>query len=122
MGNFEREYLGDRKVITVKLQTLRYSFETLVMNEKETIQEYLARVSTIVSQMRSYGDSLSNETIVSKVLRTLTPKFEYVIPAIMEANDLSKYTFDELMSLLLSHEDRLGKKLEKSEEKAFQVM
>ncbi|KAL1217320.1 hypothetical protein V5N11_027382 [Cardamine amara subsp. amara] len=64
--------------------------------------------------MRSYGDSLSNETVVSKVLRTLTPKFEYVVPAIMEANDLSTYTFDEMMSSLLSHEDRLVKKLEKS--------
>ncbi|KAL1211506.1 Retrovirus-related Pol polyprotein from transposon TNT 1-94 [Cardamine amara subsp. amara] len=71
--------------------------------------------------MRSYGDSLSNETVVSKVLRTLTSKFEYVVPAIMEANDLSTYTFDEMMSSLLSHEDRLVKKLEKSEEKAFHV-
>ncbi|CAL9226316.1 unnamed protein product, partial [Arabidopsis halleri] len=117
----KREYLGDQKVITVKLQTLRHSFETISMKEKETIQEYLARVSTIVSQMKSYGDSLSNETVVSKVLRTLTPKFEYVVPAIMEANDLSTYTFDEMMSSLLSHEDRLMKKIEKSEEKAFQV-
>ncbi|KAG7576575.1 Ribonuclease H-like superfamily [Arabidopsis thaliana x Arabidopsis arenosa] len=117
----KREYLGDQKVITVKLQTLRHSFETISMKEKETIQEYLARVSTIVSQMSSYGDSLSNETVVSKVLRTLTPKFEYVVPAIMEANDLSTYTFDEMMSSLLSHEDRLMKKIEKSEEKAFQV-
>ncbi|CAE5965681.1 unnamed protein product [Arabidopsis arenosa] len=44
----KREYLGDQKVITVKLQTLRHSFETISMKEKETIQEYLARVSTIV--------------------------------------------------------------------------
>ncbi|CAL9234757.1 unnamed protein product [Arabidopsis halleri] len=91
------------------------------MKEKETIQEYLARVSTIVSQMRSYGDSLSNETVVSKGVRTLTPKFEYVVPTIMETNDLSTYTFDEMMSSLLSHEDQLMKKIEKSKEKAFQV-
>lgn len=57
----KREYMGDHKVIIVKLQTFRLSFETMSMKEKETIQEYLARLSTIVKQMRFYGDSLSNK-------------------------------------------------------------
>lgn len=115
------EYMGDKKAITVKLQTLRQQFETLLMMEKETIQEYLARVSTIVNQMTCYSESLSNEIVVSKVLRSLTPTFEYVVPAIMEANDMSTYSFDTMMSSLIGHEARLGKKVEKSEEKAVQM-
>ncbi|VVB12386.1 unnamed protein product [Arabis nemorensis] len=51
--------MGDKKAITVKLQTLRHQFETLLMKEKETMQEYLARVSAIVNEMKSYGESLS---------------------------------------------------------------
>nr|ABW74566.1 integrase [Boechera divaricarpa] len=39
----------------------------------------------------------------------------------MEANDMSSYSFDTMMSSLLGHEDRLGKKTEKTEEKAFQM-
>lgn len=116
-----QEYMGDQKVIVVKLQTLRQQFETLSMKDKESIQEYLARVSAIVNQMKSYGEFPSTQSIVSKVLRSLSPKFEYVVPAIIEGNDLSTYTFDAMMSSLIAHEDRLSKKGEKAEEKAFQV-
>jgi len=63
--------LGEKKVLTVKWQTLRCEFETLAMKEKESIQEFLARVSGVVSQMKPYRENLSNETIVSKVLRSL---------------------------------------------------
>lgn len=117
----KHEYMGDQKVIVVKLQTLRQQFETLSMKDKESIQEYLARVSAIVNQMKSYGEFPSNQSIVSKVLRSLSPKFEYVVPAIIEGNDLSTYTFDAMMSSLIAHEDRLSKNCEKAEEKAFQV-
>ncbi|VVB15888.1 unnamed protein product [Arabis nemorensis] len=117
----KQEYMGAQKVITVKLETLRQKFETLSIKEKESIQEYLARVSAIVNQMKSYGEFLSNESIVSKVLRSLSPRFEYIVPAIIEANDLSTYTFDEMMSSLIAHEDRISKSSEKAEEKAFQV-
>nr|GEV54351.1 retrovirus-related Pol polyprotein from transposon TNT 1-94 [Tanacetum cinerariifolium] len=76
----KQEFLGDRKVITVILQTLRWEFEMLKMKDKESLQDYLSRVSGIVNQMKSY-----------------------------ELNDLSVYTFDELIGSLLAHEDRIGR-------------
>ena len=113
--------MGDNKVITVKLQTLRRDFETLAMKEKESVQDFLPRVSGIVNHMKSYGEDVSTETVVCKVLRSLTPKFDHVVAAIEESKDLTTYTFDELMSSLLAHEVRLNKSHEKVEEKAFQV-
>ncbi|GMI75664.1 hypothetical protein like AT3G21000 [Hibiscus trionum] len=94
----KQEYLGDKKVITVKLQTLRRDFETLIRSNKKSVQEFLSRVFGIVNPMRSYGDILSNEIVVSKVLRSLTSKFDHVVAKIEETKDLSTYTFDELMS------------------------
>lgn len=117
----KQEYLGDQRVIKVRLQTLRVNFAELTMGEKESIQDYLARVTEIVSQMRSYGEDISNEIVVSKVLRTLNETFDRVVPAIEESKDLSTYTFDELMSSLLAHEARFKKSSTKVEEKAFQV-
>nr|GFC30635.1 UBN2 domain-containing protein [Tanacetum cinerariifolium] len=72
------EFQGSSKVITVKLQSLRRKFETSNMKGNESVQEYLARISSIVSQMRSYGETISDETIVAKVLRSLAPKFDHV--------------------------------------------
>ncbi|GKB29245.1 hypothetical protein Tco_0868646 [Tanacetum coccineum] len=54
--------------------------------------------------MKSYGDQINQEAVVSKVLRSLGSKFNHIVAAIEEAHDLSSYSFDELMSLLLDHE------------------
>jgi len=57
-------------------------------------------VSGIVHQMKTYGENVSNETIISKVLKSLKKKFDYVVASIEESKDLSKYSFDELISSL----------------------
>ncbi|KAK9003653.1 hypothetical protein V6N11_084288 [Hibiscus sabdariffa] len=90
------------------------------MKHKESMQQFLSRVSGIVNPMKSYGEILSNENFVSKVL-SLISKFDRVIIAIEETKDFSTYTFDELMSYLISHEARINRSHENSEEKAFQV-
>ncbi|XP_051134894.1 uncharacterized protein LOC127254064 [Andrographis paniculata] len=117
----KQEYLGDEKIIKVKLQTLRRDFELLSMREKESVEDYLSRVSALVNLMKSYSDEINNITVVSKVLRSLTSKFYYIAVVIEETKGLSTYSFDELTGTLLSHEDRLNRSTEKTEEKAFQV-
>ncbi|GKF28286.1 hypothetical protein Tco_0094628, partial [Tanacetum coccineum] len=77
-------------------------FEASSMKGNESVQYYLARVSTIVSQMKSYGEKITDETVVSIVLRSLTPKFDHVVAAIEESKDLSVLSFDELMRLELT--------------------
>ena len=120
-ATLKREFQGSSKVITVKLQALRREFETSLMKNNESIQVFLARVSTIVSQMRSYGDQLQEETVVAKVLRSLPPKFDHVVAAIEESKDLSTFSFDELMGSLQAHEARINRSSEKEEETTFQT-
>ena len=73
--------------------------------------------------MRIYGDIITNETIVSKMLKKLNKvkNDKRVVTAILESKDLATYTFDELMSFLMAHEERVYKSDEEVEEKAFQV-
>uniref|UniRef100_A0A3Q7GIG9 DUF4219 domain-containing protein n=1 Tax=Solanum lycopersicum TaxID=4081 RepID=A0A3Q7GIG9_SOLLC len=94
----KKEFQGSAKVITVKLQTYRRDFETLSMKSNESVQTYLSRVSSLVNQMKSYGEDIFEETFIAKVLKSFTPKFEHIVVAIEESHDLSDYTFDELMS------------------------
>ena len=117
----QKEFLGDSKVMTVKLQSLRCDFETLLMTNGKSIAYFLSRSIAIVSQMRTNGEKISDETIVAKVLRTLTPKFDHVVTAIEEAKDLSILSVDELMGSLQAHEARINRSSERNEEKALQV-
>ncbi|KAG6393809.1 hypothetical protein SASPL_144383 [Salvia splendens] len=76
-----KEFKGDSKVIVVRLQSLRRDFETLIMKNGEYVADFLSRAMAAVSQMRSCGDKITDQTIVEKVLRSLTPKFDHVVAA-----------------------------------------
>lgn len=117
----KKEFQGSAKVITVNFQTYRCDFETLSMRRSESVQTYLSKVSSLVNQMKSYGEDISEETVVAKVLRSPTPKFEHIVAAIEESHELSDYTFDDLTSSLQAHEERLLRSPEKDEAKVFQV-
>ncbi|KAL4032489.1 hypothetical protein IC575_005567 [Cucumis melo] len=71
--------------------------------------------------MQTYGETIKDQTIVEKVLRSLTPKFDHVVAAIEESKNLSTFTFIELMGSLEAHESRINRSMERNEEKAFQV-
>ncbi|XP_047258440.1 uncharacterized protein LOC124890707, partial [Capsicum annuum] len=91
------------------------------MKKYESVQDYMSRVSAIVNLMKSYGEKIVDETIVAKILRFLTSKFEDVVAVIEESKDLSDYMFDELTGSSLAHEDRLNRYHEKFEGKAFKM-
>jgi gag-polypeptide of LTR copia-type len=114
-------FQGSSKVVAIKLQGLRREFETLNMNQDESVQSFLTRVITIVNQIRSCGKNLSEKIVVMKVLRSLTTKFDHVVAAIEEFKDLSTYTFDELMGSLQVHETRLNRSEEKDDSRAFLI-
>ncbi|KAK3042931.1 hypothetical protein RJ639_001007 [Escallonia herrerae] len=95
--------------------------KTLYMKSGESIADFLSRAMAIVSQLRSYGEKIFDETVVAKVLRSLAPKSDHVVAAIEESKDLSVFSFDELMGSLQAHESRINRSLEKNEEKAYQV-
>ncbi|XP_077212794.1 uncharacterized protein LOC143847890 [Tasmannia lanceolata] len=116
----QEEYQGTTKLIYVKLQTLHRDFENLNMKNSESIQVFFSRVSSVVNQIRTYGEKLDDQKIVEKVLRSLFPKFDHVVAAIEESKDLSTYSMNELMGSLQAHEQRLNRTTEKPLEQAFQ--
>ncbi|XP_022874188.1 uncharacterized protein LOC111393019 [Olea europaea var. sylvestris] len=99
---------GNDKVTSLKLQSLWREFDNLSKKDNEVMQFYLTRVSEIVNQIRSLGDTIEEKKVVQKVLRSLPAKYDYIVAAIEESKDLSKYTFNDLMSSLQVHEERIG--------------
>ncbi|XP_076953008.1 uncharacterized protein LOC143626983 [Bidens hawaiensis] len=122
------EFQGDSQVKSVKLQGLRRDFENIQMKNGEMIGDYFSRVMSIVSQQQAYGEAVTDKKIVEKVLRSLSPKFDYVVPSIEVSLDLSTLTPVKLMGSLQSQEERmLGINEEdkadlKNDEQALQAM
>ena len=52
---------------------------------------------------------MEDVTIVEKILRSLVPKFDFVVCAIEESKDLGSLSLDELQSSLLVHEQKINR-------------
>ncbi|XP_076890065.1 uncharacterized protein LOC143541029 [Bidens hawaiensis] len=99
------EFQGDSQVQSVKLQGFRRAFENMAMKDDEAVGDYFSRIMNNAGQQRSYGEELTDQKVVEKVLRSLSPKFDYVIPSIEVVFDLSNVTPVKLMGLLQSQEE-----------------
>ncbi|XP_014515412.1 uncharacterized protein LOC106773214 [Vigna radiata var. radiata] len=102
----KKKYEGTNRVKRAHIQALRKEFETTHMKEGESSNEYLARVLVISNKMKANGDDLKEVAVVEKILRSMTPKFNYVVCSIEESKDTSILSIDELKSSLLVHEQR----------------
>ncbi|KAD1605691.1 hypothetical protein E3N88_42566 [Mikania micrantha] len=121
------EYEGDDQVKAIKLQGLRRDFENLSMKDNESVGDYFSRVMGIVSQKRAFGEMVTDQSIVEKVLRSLSSKFDHIVPSIEVSLDLSQLTPVKLMGSLQSQEARINsrsgvKQPEADEEQALQVI
>jgi hypothetical protein len=54
----------------------------------------------IVNRMRRNGEALTDARITDKILRSLDPKFDFVVVDIKESKEVDKLMMDELMSSL----------------------
>ncbi|XP_017410482.2 uncharacterized protein LOC108322762 [Vigna angularis] len=105
----EKVYKGDNRVKQIRLQTLRGEFESLRMEEKERVTEYISRVEAVANQICRNGEELPASRVVEKILRSLTDDFESIVCAIEESKDLSKLSVEELAGSLEAHEQRRRK-------------
>ena len=75
-------YNGTNHIKTVRPQTLCLQFESLKMNESESMDQFKTRVSGLVTQFQTYGEPLEQKIVVQNILQCLTKKFAMVVTAI----------------------------------------
>ncbi|CAM8989904.1 unnamed protein product [Rhodiola kirilowii] len=106
---------GTTKVKVSRMETVTSKLENLRMQEDETIADFNTRVLDISNEAFTLGEPITEETLVRKVLRSLTKRFAMKALAVKEANDVKNMRLDELMGSLQTHEmdmneeDRLTK-------------
>jgi len=69
-------YEGDDQVKRAKLQTLRIQYENLRMRNDESVANYFLHIDEIVNCMKNLGEEIKEATLVEKVLKSLSSKFE----------------------------------------------
>ncbi|XP_014511841.1 uncharacterized protein LOC106770552 [Vigna radiata var. radiata] len=100
----QKKYQGSMRVKRAQLPALQRESELLSMKEGEKGDAYLGHTHSIVNKMKLNGEKVDSSTVVSKILQSLTAKFNYVVCSIEESNDLSTLSIDELHGSLLVHE------------------
>ncbi|KAH0689100.1 hypothetical protein KY289_016458 [Solanum tuberosum] len=91
------------------------------MKEGESVTSYCARTMEINNKMRFHGDKMNDVTIIKKILRSLTLKYDYVVFFIEESKDIDASSLDELQSSLLVNEQKMNRSSTSEEQdlKAF---
>ena len=72
------------------------------------MNEYFSWTLTIANKMKANGEDKGDVIVVEKILRSMTPKFDYVVYSIEESKYIDTLTIDELQSSLLVHEQRMS--------------
>ncbi|XP_027191822.1 uncharacterized protein [Cicer arietinum] len=101
---------GAEQLKKVRLQTMRRQYELMQMDENERVSEFFNRILILTNSMKSCGEVISDLTIVEKILRTPTPRFDHIVVAIEESRKIDTVKIEELQGSLEAHEQRLNER------------
>ena len=80
----ETTYQGFDKVRTSKLQILRRYFESLSMKYSKTVDTFYTRVVGLINQLKSHGETITDQRLVEKIIRSLPSRFESLVVTLEE--------------------------------------
>ncbi|XP_020425836.1 uncharacterized protein LOC109950638 [Prunus persica] len=118
-GILKQEFRGDKQVRSVKLQGLRREFEYTRMKDSEPLSVYIAKLFDLINQMMSYGEELSRERVVQKLLISLPRSYDYICSVIEHSKDLDTLEVQEVVASLKNFKLRLDRHTKTSTERAF---
>lgn len=100
-------YLGAVRVRNAKVQTLKSEFDVLRMKETDSVDEFAMKISSITSKVRGLGETMEENYIVKKFLRSMPEKFLPIVSTIEQFGDIEVMSFEEAIGRLKTHEEKL---------------
>lgn len=77
------------------------------MKSEESVTDFFGSTMLISNQMRINKEEMQDVTIVEKVLRSVLPKFNFVV-CLLKSKDIDILSIDELQSYLLVHKKKIN--------------
>ncbi|XP_022030613.1 uncharacterized protein LOC110931533 [Helianthus annuus] len=100
-------------VWAIRMHTLLSEFELLQMKDDDTIDSFTAKINSIVTRATEVGTTMSQPTVVRKLLNGVPDKFTQIVASMEQYSDLETMTLEEAVGRLKTYEERL--KLKKKE-------
>ncbi|GJW63170.1 zinc finger, CCHC-type containing protein [Tanacetum coccineum] len=103
-------HIGEERVQQARLQTLKSDFEKLHMEENESIDSFVTRLTGIINKAASVGLTYEDSTLVRKLLNAVPDKFLQIVASIEQYSDLDEMSVDEAIGRLKTFEERIKSK------------
>nr|GEW43405.1 zinc finger, CCHC-type [Tanacetum cinerariifolium] len=108
--DLKTRHLGEEIVQQARLQTLKSDFEMLQMNENETIDAFITKLTTLKNKAASLGHTMEDGTVVRKLLNVVPDRYLQIVASIEQYSDLSEMTLEEAIGRLKTYEERIKHK------------
>ncbi|KAM0070312.1 putative transcription factor interactor and regulator CCHC(Zn) family [Helianthus debilis subsp. tardiflorus] len=89
------------------MHTLLSEFELLQMKDDDTIDSFTAKINSIVTRATEVGTTLSQPSLVRKLLNGVPDKFTQIVASMEQYSDLETMTLEEAVGRLKTYEERL---------------
>lgn len=83
----QQEFKGDKQVRNAKRQGLHQDFEYTRIRDDESLSVYLTRLFDLLNQKKSYGEELSRQWIMHKLLISLPRSYDSICSIIEHSKD-----------------------------------
>ncbi|XP_076908913.1 uncharacterized protein LOC143565989 [Bidens hawaiensis] len=96
---------GAEHVKDARLHTLIREFDSLMMKETETIDEYASRITAISSKATTLGQAYEERKLVQKFFTSLPSWFIQVVASLDQVLDLKTVGFEDVVGRLKTYEE-----------------
>ena len=79
------------------------------MKDTESVDSFYTRVVGLINQLTFHGETITDQRVVQKILRSLPPRFENLVVTLEEHTYMTTFTIDEMQGSLINHEHRLNR-------------
>jgi hypothetical protein len=114
--------IGADRVKEVNTQKLLKEFENIQFKEGESVDDFGMRITNLVRNLKTLGESIDDVRVVKKFLRVVPPRFTQVVVSIEMFCHLKELTVEELIGRLRAAEERFHDKVEQIVDKAGRLL
>jgi hypothetical protein len=97
--------IGDDRVRKATAQNLRAEYESIVLRDGESIEDFALRLTGIVQRLATLGDPESDEKVVAKYLHVVRPRYKQLVISIETLLDISHLSIEEVTGRLKAADD-----------------
>ena len=98
---------GADRVKEAHAQRLLQEFENFACKDGELVDDFAMRINTLAAELRMLGETMPENKVVRKLLRSLPRHFSQIGVSIETLLDVNTMTIEDLVGRLKAAEDRL---------------